>query len=472
MSREDDQITEKKGGLNGLGFTGAGLFPGGAMSRREFLKKAGIAGAAVGVGGSLSGFLSACGGSNVAANGKPIIKILGTMALSGGSAALGPPYNRAVGMAVDEMNAAGIPGFGGIDYTVDDDKSQPSVLMKSLQRAMQVLHPDMSIGCALETEIRIPCALCPGFKLPEIVGGHLSMTKYMPPGEVPLTKWVCYYGYSDYFCGYLAGEFFAKNGVKKVAYVAGDYDWGYSNGIGLKSFWEQNGKPFEISPVIYTPLDQTDYSVQALAVKNAHPDAVYCVYMGAGWFSFPKQLRDANGMPKYFLYDPTYSNLGGAMVTGAYGAENIYTLADHDPSSSAWADFVNKWKGKFGQNAYPEAYTNNHYQATYWFIEACKKAGAKGLTDHNALIDAMHETSFQNACISPMGPLGVDGDNIGAMAAIIQFQKGAGPLQPSFPLHDVLIEKKATPKKTAQQVLDIMKGIPKLNQGQTYPAAS
>jgi len=37
-------------------------------------------------------------------------------------------------------------------------------------------------------------------------------------------------------------------------------------------------------------------------------------------------------------------------------------------------------------------------------------------------------------------------------------------------LHEVLIKKVVTPKKDAQQVLDIMKGITKLEQGQTYPA--
>jgi ABC-type branched-subunit amino acid transport system substrate-binding protein len=457
MSGEHDSQTTESA-LGGQDPAAAGLFPRGLTSRREFLKSAGIAGAAVGVGGSLSGFLSACGGTSETNT----IRILGTMPLSGDAANIGPPYDKAVRLAIDEMNAAGVSGFAGIDYELDDTETKPSVLTQKLQRAEASYDPDMEIGCALETEISVPCVLAPKFKLPVIVGGHLGMSKYQPPGEVPLTNWVCYYGYADYFCGYLAGQFFAKNGAKKVAYVAGDYDWGYSNGIGLRSFWEDNGKPFEISPVIYTPLDKTDFSTESQSIKAEEPDALYCVYMGAGWFSFPKQLRDADAVPKYFLYDPTYSNLGGAIVTGAYGAEGIYTLADHDPDSRAWADFVKRWKRKYGHNAYPEAYTNNHYQATYWFVEACKKAGQKGVADHDTLIDTMHRTSFQNVCISPMGPLDPYGGNVGATAAIIQFQKGAGPLQPSFPLHDVLIEKTPTPEKTTKEVLDIMKGISRL----------
>src|SRR5450756_1457621 len=148
-------------------------------------------------------------------------------------------------------------------------------------------------------------------------------------------------------------------------------------------------------------------------------------------------------------------------------ASDVYK---RQPTVPAWAEFVTKWKAKYGKDAYPEAYTNNHYQTIYWFIEAVKKAGPQGLIDHNLLIDTMHQTSFQNVCISPMGPLDAYGSNAGSTGAIIQFQAGSG-LDPSFPLHEVLIKKVVTPKKDAQQVLDIMKGMTKLEQGQTYPAS-
>jgi len=136
----------------------------------------------------------------------------------------------------------------------------------------------------------------------------------------------------------------------------------------------------------------------------------------------------------------------------------------------AWADFVKKWKKRYGQNAFPEAYTNNHYQAIYWFIEAVKKAGPKALEDHELLIDTMHNTSFQNVCISPMGPLDSYGSNWGATGTIIQFQPGAGKVDPSFSLHEVLITKVQSPKKDAKQILEEIKGIQKLEKGQVYPA--
>ena len=323
-------------------------------------------------------------------------------------------------------------------------------------------------GCALETTISPVCVEAPKYKIPAFVGGHLSMSKYLPPGEVPVSKWVVYYGYADYFAGQLAGKFFEEMGAKKVCLITGDYDWGYSNGMGLKAYWEKNGKPFEISPVIYTPLDKTDYTTEMMIVKDEKPDAIFCPYTGAGWFSVAKQLRDAGAMPRVMLYGTTYSNMGGAKITGEYGAENIYTLADHDPTSQAWKDYVKRWKAKYGEKAYPEAYTNNYYQVVYWIKEVYEKAQTK---DPDVIIDMMQETSFQNVCISPMGPLDGLGNNWGAKGAVIKFVPGSSDLDPSFGLHPELVKVYQTPKMTMNDILDELKGYKKLESNELYPIA-
>ena len=219
-------------------------------------------------------------------------------------------------------------------------------------------------------------------------------------------------------------------------------------------------------PVIYTPLDKTDYTTEMMIVKAEKPDAIFCPYTGAGWFSVAKQLRDAGAMPRILLYGTTYSNMGGAKITGAYGAENIYTLADHDPTSDAWKEFVKRWKTKYGEKAYPEAYTNNYYQVIYWIKEVYEKAQTK---NSRVIIDLMQKTGFQNVCISPMGPLDGFGNNWGAKAAIIQFVPGAGDLDPSFGLHSVLVRVFQTPKMTMNGILGELKGYKKLESDERYP---
>jgi ABC-type branched-subunit amino acid transport system substrate-binding protein len=396
------------------------------------------------------------------------IRILGTVAFSGAAGNIGPAYDRAMKLAVEEINAAGIKGFSGIEYKVIDTETKPSVLQRKLSREVATWKPDVMGGAALETTISPICVEAPKYKIPAFVGGHLSMSKYMPPGEVPVSKWVVYYGYADFFAGQLAGRFFEEMGAKKVGIIAGDYDWGYSNGMGLKRYWETHGQPFEISPVIYTPLDKTDYTTEMLIVKKEQPDGIFCPYTGAGWFSVAKQLRDAGAMPRIMLYGTTYSNMGGAKITGEYGAENIYTLADHDPTSDAWKDFVKRWKAKYGEKAYPEAYTNNYYQVIYWIKEVYEKAQTK---DPEVIIDLMQKTSFQNVCISSMGPLDGFGNNWGAKGAIVQFAPGSSELDPSFGLHEELVRVYETPKMTMHEILDELKGYTKLEPSEKYPRA-
>jgi len=400
--------------------------------------------------------------------GEEPIRILGTVAFSGAAGNIGPAYDRAMQLAVEEINKAGIKGFSGIEYKVIDTETKPSVLQRKLKREAATWKPDVMGGAALETTISPICVEAPRYKIPAFVGGHLSMSKYLPPGEVPVTKWVVYYGYADYFAGQLAGRFFEEMGAKKVCLIGGDYDWGYSNGMGLKAYWENHGKPFEIGPILYTPLDKTDYTTEVAVVKREKPDAIFCPYTGAGWFSVAKQLRDGGAMPRIMLYGTTYSNMGGAKITGAYGAENIYTLADHDPTSKAWEGFVKRWQAKYGEKAYPEAYTNNYYQVIYWIKTVYEKGQTK---DSEAIIDLMQETSFQNVCISAMGPLDGYGNNWGAKGAIVKFAPGASDLDPSFPLHEELVRVYETPKMNMLEIVGALKGYKKLEPGEKYEMA-
>jgi urea transport system substrate-binding protein len=397
-----------------------------------------------------------------------VIRILGTVSQSGAAGNIGPAYDRAMRLAVKEINAAGIKGFDRIEYKAIDIETKPSVFALKLRREVESWKPDLASGSALETTIRVPCMDAPKYKLPYFVGGHLSVTKYIPPGNVPVSKWVTYYGYASFFAGQIAGKFFHEMGAKKVAFLGGDYDWGYSNSLGLKDYWEKHGKPFEIAPVIYTPLDKTDYSTEVQLIKDAKPDALFCPYSGAGWFSAAKQLAAAGVKPKYFLYGTTYSNMGGAKITGVEGAKNIYTLADHDPGSQEWKDFVKRWKAEYGEKAYPEAYTNNYYQGIYWFIKAIESVGSK---DPEKIIDAMHKTSFQNVCISPMGPLCPYGSNWGAKAGIVKFEPGSSDLDPSFGLHPLLVKTYDTPKMNIKQVMGLAEGMERLMTGKSYPMA-
>ncbi|MBA7469230.1 hypothetical protein ES707_04496 [subsurface metagenome] len=101
----------------------------------------------------------------------------------------------------------------------------------------------------------------------------------------------------------------------------------------------------------------------------------------------------------------------------------------------------------------------------YWIKEVYEKAGTK---DPDVIIDLMQKTSFQNVCISPMGPLDGYGNNKGAKGAIIKFVPGSSDLDPTFGLHPELVRVYETPESTMLEILDALKGFKKLESGEKY----
>jgi len=87
------------------------------------------------------------------------------------------------------------------------------------------------------------------------------------------------------------------------------------------------------------------------------------------------------------------------------------------------------------------------------------------------IIDLMQKTSFQNVCISPMGPLDGYGNNKGAKGAIVKFVPGSSDLDPSFSLHTELVRVYQTPEQTMVEIVDALKGYKKLESAEKYPMA-
>jgi branched-chain amino acid transport system substrate-binding protein len=138
--------------------TDEGLLESKAVSRREFLKYAGIAGAVVGVGGGLGGLIAACGGkeettttaggggTTVSAGPQPPaadkIRIGAARPISGVSALFeqahfGPAYK----LWVQDVNAAGGLNVAGkkmpVEMTVYDDQSDLDTSMRLLTKLME-----------------------------------------------------------------------------------------------------------------------------------------------------------------------------------------------------------------------------------------------------------------------------------------------------------------------------------------------
>ena len=401
------------------------------------------------------------------------LKILTATGLSGPFASLGSGYDKAIRIAIDEANKKGLKnGWEGVEYKAIDSETKPSVMQQKLIREAKRWKPDIVFGAILETTIRVWNSNLPRLKIPGVVAGHQGLSKHMPPGEVPLSKWVMYYGFPEYFSGWVAGKVLHEKGAKRVGIIGGDYDWGYGNSVGLKAYWQENGKPFDLISLGYTPLDKADMTTEAIRIKRARLDGLFVAFSGAGFWSLPKALKDAKAMPRYFIYEVSYGTLGQAKITGSYGIEGVYTIADHNPETDAWKKWVKTWQLYYGSKAYPEMYSHNYYQAVNWAIKAFEELGPQ-VRDPDQIVDMLQRTVHQDVCISPMGPIGPYGGNMGAKASLIRFVKGADPeLAPDFNIRPVFDGVYDLKKWNTKDLLKKMMKLKKMEDGEVLPAAN
>ena len=87
------------------------------------------------------------------------------------------------------------------------------------------------------------------------VGGHLDCQR--ASGEVPVSKWVSYYGYAEFFADG-PGEFFHELGLRKPP-CGRRLRLGIWMRIGMKALGETRNH-LKLTRSYATPLDKTDFS--------------------------------------------------------------------------------------------------------------------------------------------------------------------------------------------------------------------
>jgi branched-chain amino acid transport system substrate-binding protein len=368
---------------------------------------------------------------------------------SGPCSALGVPWMRAELLAMKHINQKGIQGFTGITYDYYDNESSTSTAKLKAERMLQTAPADFVVFGDCENidkeEVR---AVTPenlataDTATPCMTGSQAGEIIY---GDVNLSHWYFVHDCTNIDQGLAGGQLMAKLGAKKVAFIAADYDYGYLIYAGLNAYSDQNGKPYEIGPTLFTPLDKTDYSAEIAKIKAANVDGLVCVFTGAGFLSLPKQLTIANAKPKNVYFSGDWGGYGEASAAGVEGMTGGYVLVPtEDTTSSDWRGFVSEWRSEYGQESYPSLWTEGAYQAVWAIKSAFEKAGTKDKATVKETLRQLkwdgESGAFHPAC-SPTGPYTEWGKNISLTQRIVQWVADADPaLMPSFDLHQEEID--------------------------------
>ena len=238
---------------------------------------------------------------------KTTIKLGTTLPLTGGAASAGAAFKAGLQASVDEINAAG--GINGrtIDLTILDDGFQPARSVANILRMTEqdkVFALDMPVGSA-EIPGSFPLVKRTGVPMfgpylppdPDLPSAFLLATPHKEQGEV-MADW-------------LSGR-----GVKKVAYIGQDNDYGHAVLDGLNSEAAKVG--LTVVATGLTETNSTNVGPAVLSTKKANPEAVVLGTDNTQTALVLKQAKQLGWSP-LFVGDSSASNTGTQGAVGPAG---------------------------------------------------------------------------------------------------------------------------------------------------------
>lgn len=201
-----------------------------------------------------------------------------------------------------------------------------------------------------------------------------------------------------------AVEWLLKNKGKKFFLLGSDYVFPRTANKIIKAQLSSMGG--ELIAEEYTPLGHTDYSTIVNKIKTAKPDVVFNTLNGDSNVAFFKQLKDAGITSEDIttcsvsVAEEEIRGIGAENMKGHLVSWNYYQTTDTPEN----AEFVKKYKDKYGDNRVTDDPIEAAYIAVYLWAEAVKKAGS---TDIDKVKEAAKGLEFK----APEGTVKIEGEN-------------------------------------------------------------
>ena len=345
--------------------TEKGLIDGKEVSRREFLKYAGVAGAAVGLSGGLGGLLAACGGTTTttaasaettttAGTGSTTVTTAGsTTTVSSGptpptkdkitigaarpitgnlsnfeAANFGPAYK----LWTKETNAAGGITVAGkpmqIEMKVYDDQSTLDTSMRLLTKLIEEDKVDFVFAPASTAFLFAAAGVCNAKKylLMSSEGGATTLEAEMNKGTLPYFFQVL--NYSDHYQIPVMTDLMTEFGMKSASLVYMDDLHGIEYQAQAQIFF--SGAGIKVMSNTAIPMDIKDVSSVVSKVKSDAADLL-CLFIYPVPYGglvadkllqidySPKAILWGPGGSSQWFYDKYAGALDGVMFEGSWG---------------------------------------------------------------------------------------------------------------------------------------------------------
>ena len=354
-----------------------------------------------------------------------VIKLGATLPLTGGAADNGKAFRAGMEAAIEEINEAG--GINGrtLEMKVLDDGFQPARTVSNILRLLEqdkVFALNAPVGSA-----GIPGAysmiertgapmfgpyLPPDPDLPSV---FLLPTPHREQGEV-MTSW-------------LAGE-----GVKRVAFIGQDNEYGHAILDGVKEAAARDN--VEVVEVALTETNSTNVNPSVLSAKRASPDALVLGTDNAQTTLVLKQVKQL-GWDIRIVAGSSAAGTGSSTTVGPAGeaAEGLYGAAIAAlPNSDT--DAVKKYHEAMKKYR-PDADSDNIYALVFYaqqqvFFEILRRMG-NDLTWENFQKVSESLKSFETGLLPPITFGELPGGHTGSHGVIIaQYLNGKWATKTDF----------------------------------------
>lgn len=310
------------------------------VSRRSFLKAAGVGGAA-----GLAGCVGGIGGSDT-------IKIGVILPYSGQFQSLGEQFQKGIDLAVEDDLEGEIDGRE-IELLQRDSQFDPNTGANIAREYLQSDDVDFIVGT-------LGSAVAEAIKPIIDQAGSATWVNINAATKTLISEDCSPYhvrvSYNSYQLGHPMGEWVYENRGETVAVGFMDYTFGQQTRNDFISAYEEAGG--EVVDQIPTPLDTSDFGPIVQRFADSGADAAYCVYSGSVAANFLQAaqdfgLQDELNLTGFGLVD--WVNLGAA-AEAMVGAEavGVYSPYRDIPANN---EYFEKYQDRydeipFGQDAF------------------------------------------------------------------------------------------------------------------------
>ena len=420
------------------------------VSRRDFLKYAGVAGGTIAVAGGLGSLVAACGGTTTTTAGGATTTAAGGATTTAVSTGPQPPaqdkikigaarpvsgvnaifeqahFGPAAHMWVEEINAAGGLNVAGkklpIEYTVYDDQSDLDTSMRLLTKIMEEDKVDF---------VFLPCSTAFLFAAAKLINDHKYIAMSAEGGATTLEPkmkdmpWFFQFlNYSNHYQMPAFADILKELGAKTCSIIYLDDLHGIEYNSQAQVFLAEAGvKILSSTPV---PAGAKDVSSIIKKVQGENPDAVCS-------FQYPPENALTYGTMAQLNYNPK-AVLGGPATSTQAFFDSFKGALDGIMFEGAWT-----YKSNATVNAYYEklsAFVKGKENVDFWggliyraelefFQQAVEKAGT---LDQAKIAEVMRTAHFKTTMSDDTFMTNQILDKTSYAGQIGQWQAGVSPL--------------------------------------------